>query len=52
MHKHIRLHDIMLMQHAFPTIALLNKRIAEEWMMKKMADSRLQKTVQFLFRRF
>ncbi len=52
MHKKVRLHDIMLMQHAFPTIALLNKRIAEQWMMKKMEDNRLQKILRFLFRLF
>jgi len=52
MHKKIRLHDIMLMQHSFPTISLLNKRVAEIWMMKKMKNSTVQKTAQFLFRLF
>jgi pyruvate/2-oxoglutarate dehydrogenase complex dihydrolipoamide dehydrogenase (E3) component len=52
MHKKIRLHDIMLMQHAFPTIALLNKRVAEQWMMKKMENNRLQKILRFFFRLF
>jgi pyruvate/2-oxoglutarate dehydrogenase complex dihydrolipoamide dehydrogenase (E3) component len=52
MHKKVRLHDIMLMQHAFPTIALLNKRIAEQWMMKKMENNRIQKILRFLFRIF
>jgi len=51
-HKNIRLHDIMLMQHSFPTISLLNKRIAEKWMMKKMENSTVQKICQFLFRTF
>ena len=51
-HKKIRLHDIMLMQHSFPTISLLNKRVAEQWMMKKMKNSRVQKIAQFLFRLF
>jgi len=52
MHKKIRLHDIMLMQHSFPTVALLNKRVAEIWMIKKMNNPRLQKIVTFMFRRF
>jgi len=25
-----------MMQHSFPTIAMLNKMVAEDWMMKKM----------------
>ena len=52
MHKNIRLHDIMLMQHSFPTISLLNKRVAEQWMMKKMKNDRLQRLFQWLFRTF
>jgi pyruvate/2-oxoglutarate dehydrogenase complex dihydrolipoamide dehydrogenase (E3) component len=52
MHKHIRLHDIMLMQHSFPTISLLNKRVAEQWMMKKMQNARLQKLLQGFYRFF
>ncbi len=52
MHKKIRLHDIMLMQHSFPTVALLNKRVAEIWMMKKMKNPMLQKIICFMFRRF
>ncbi|SHJ82441.1 Pyruvate/2-oxoglutarate dehydrogenase complex, dihydrolipoamide dehydrogenase (E3) component [Malonomonas rubra DSM 5091] len=52
MHKKIRLHDIMLMQHSFPTVALLNKRVAEIWMMKKMSNPWLQRIVTILFRGF
>ena len=33
--KKIRLHDIMLLQHAFPTMGFLSKRVAEVWMMKR-----------------
>ncbi|MBN1827825.1 MAG: NAD(P)/FAD-dependent oxidoreductase [Deltaproteobacteria bacterium] len=50
MHKNIRLHDIMLMQHAFPSVALLNKRIAEEWMMKKIKKPMFQRICQFMYR--
>ena len=52
MHKKIRLHDIMLMQHSFPTISLLNKRVAEQWMMKKMQNKTLQRVFQALYRFF
>lgn len=52
MHKKIRLHDIMLMQHSFPTISLLNKRVSEQWMMKKMQNKKLQKVMQALYRFF
>ncbi len=52
MHKNIRLYDIMLMQHSFPTISLLNKRVAEEWMMRKMKSPIAQKICRFLYRLF
>ncbi len=52
MHKKIRLHDIMLMQHSFPTISLLNKRVSEQWMMKKMQNKTLQRVMQALYRFF
>ena len=46
--KNISLFDIMLTQHSFPTISLMNKRIAESWMMKKMGSSLLKKIVKKL----
>ncbi len=49
--KKVRLHDIMLLQHAFPTMGFLSKRVTEVWMMKKMASPMLQKICQWLFRR-
>jgi hypothetical protein len=49
--KKIRLHDIMMLQHAFPTMGFLSKRVAEVWMMKKMGSSFVQKMAQWLFRR-
>ncbi len=33
--KKMRITDILMTQHAFPTIAMLNKMIAEDWMMEK-----------------
>ncbi len=44
----IGLTKIMLMQHSFPTISLLNKRIAEVWMMGKMNSPLLRKIVKLL----
>lgn len=44
----IGLAKIMMMQHSFPTISLLNKRIAESWMMGKMASPLVQKLVKIL----
>ena len=49
--KEIRMHDIMLLQHAFPTMGFLSKRVAEVWMMKKMQSERVQKICQWMFRR-
>jgi len=44
----VGLAKIMLTQHSFPTISLLNKRIAEVWMMGKMGSTLLQKVVKML----
>lgn len=44
----INLSKIMMMQHSFPTISLLNKRIAEIWMMEKMGSPFIQKIVKLM----
>lgn len=49
--KKVRMHDILLLQHAFPTMGFLSKRVAEVWMMKKMGSSILRKICQWMFRR-
>lgn len=46
--KNISLFDIMLTQHSFPTISLMNKRISESWMMKKMESGFIKKVVKKL----
>lgn len=33
--KKMRITDILMMQHSFPTISMINKMIAEDWMMKQ-----------------
>ena len=48
--KNIRLHDIMMLQHSFPTMSFLNKRIAENWMMKKMESGLLPSIIKSFFR--
>jgi len=34
--KRIRIWDIMFLQHSFPTMSFLSKRVAETWMMNRM----------------
>lgn len=41
--KKASLFDIMMTQHSFPTISMLNKMIAEDWMMQKMGNKWIQK---------
>ena len=48
--KKIRIHDIMMLQHSFPTMGFLSKRVAETWMMNKMKSKTLQKLCQLMFR--
>lgn len=43
------LYKILLLQHSFPTMGFLTKRVAETWMMKKMQSKRLQKVLKFCF---
>jgi pyruvate/2-oxoglutarate dehydrogenase complex dihydrolipoamide dehydrogenase (E3) component len=46
--KNISLYEIMLTQHAFPTLSLMNKRIAESWMMNKMNSGFIKKIAKKL----
>jgi len=48
--KKIRMHDLMLLQHSFPTMSFLSKRVAETWMMQHMQSSRLKALCRFMFR--
>ncbi|MFO7936992.1 MAG: NAD(P)/FAD-dependent oxidoreductase [Kiritimatiellia bacterium] len=38
--KKIRIWDIMFLQHSFPTMSFLTKRVAETWMMNRMPGLR------------
>ena len=50
--KRIRLHDLMFLQHSFPTMGFLSKRIAEIWMMNKMQSTWMQKACKLMFHLF
>jgi pyruvate/2-oxoglutarate dehydrogenase complex dihydrolipoamide dehydrogenase (E3) component len=51
MQKKIRLHEIMLLQHSFPTMGFLTKRAAETWMMGHMKSGFVQGMCRAMFRR-
>lgn len=48
--KKVRLADIMLLQHSFPSMSFLNKSIGEMWMMKLMQVGWLKKMMGFMLR--
>jgi len=48
--KRARMHDIMFLQHSFPTMGFLSKRVAETWMMGKMKSPMLKNLCRFFFR--
>ena len=45
----LRIHKIMFLQHSFPSMSFLSKRVAEEWMMKRMESPLLRRMVRLLF---
>jgi pyruvate/2-oxoglutarate dehydrogenase complex dihydrolipoamide dehydrogenase (E3) component len=46
-----RLHKIMMLQHSFPTMGFLSKRVAEVWMMQRMSESpALRALARLMFR--
>jgi pyruvate/2-oxoglutarate dehydrogenase complex dihydrolipoamide dehydrogenase (E3) component len=48
--KKVRMHDVMMLQHSFPTMGFLSKRVSEQWMMKRMESSFLKSVARKLFR--
>ncbi|MCF6265533.1 MAG: NAD(P)/FAD-dependent oxidoreductase [Desulfuromusa sp.] len=48
--KKIRLADIMLLQHSFPSMSFLNKSIGESWMMNMLKNSWMKKMIGFMMR--
>jgi pyruvate/2-oxoglutarate dehydrogenase complex dihydrolipoamide dehydrogenase (E3) component len=45
----LRLHKIMFLQHSFPSMSFLSKRVSERWMMKRMDSRFLQSMVRWLY---
>ncbi len=45
----IRMHKIMMLQHSFPTMGFLSKRVSETWMMAKMKSPLVQKICKWMF---
>jgi len=45
----LRMHKIMFLQHSFPTMSFLTKRVSETWMMNRMKNPLLQAMVRRMF---
>jgi len=45
----LRLHKIMFLQHAFPSMSFLTKRVSERWMMNRLDSPRLRRLIRWLF---
>ena len=45
----LRIHKIMFLQHSFPTMSFLTKRVSEGWMMNRMNSPRLRRWMRRLF---
>jgi len=50
--NNIKLYNILMQQHSFPTMGFLNKRIAEIWLMHKLDNSSIKKLLKFWFKAF
>ena len=48
--RRINLMHVMFLQHSFPTMSFLSKRVSEMWMMKKMESKFLKRMIRFMFR--
>ena len=47
--ERLRMHRVLFLQHAFPSMSFLNKRVSEGWMMRRMAHPALRRIVRWLF---
>lgn len=45
----IKLHQVMMTMHSFPSFSMLNKMVTEDWMMKKMNNNLLKKFIKWLY---
>jgi len=48
--RKINLFRVMFLQHSFPTMSFLSKRVSEMWMMEKMKSNFLKRMIRFMFR--
>ncbi len=46
----VPIYRMMMLQHSFPTMSFLSKRVCESWMMGRMASRWLQRAAGLLFR--
>ncbi len=45
----LRMHNLMFLQHSFPTMSFLTKRVSEGWMMNRMKSNFLKKLIKWWF---
>jgi len=45
----LRMHKIMFLQHSFPTMSFLTKRVSEGWMMNRMKSRLLRRLMRLMF---
>jgi len=50
--QRMRIHQIMMLQHSFPTMGFMTKRVAETWMMNRMESPLLRKLATAAYRFF
>lgn len=48
--RKLRMVDLLFLQHSFPSMAFLNKRVAETWMMNRMKSSWIRSVAKTLYR--
>ncbi|QSH41189.1 NAD(P)/FAD-dependent oxidoreductase [Lentisphaerota bacterium ZTH] len=48
--KNMRLTEIMFLQHSFPTMGFLSKRVSENWMMRRMQPAWVKSLCRLAFR--
>ncbi|MGB3975730.1 MAG: NAD(P)/FAD-dependent oxidoreductase [bacterium] len=47
--KKLRITDIMFLQHSFPSMSFLTKRVSESWMMNRMKSNWIKKMIRWVF---
>jgi pyruvate/2-oxoglutarate dehydrogenase complex dihydrolipoamide dehydrogenase (E3) component len=44
-----KMHHVMMMQHSFPSVSMINKMVTEDWMMKKMKTPWIRRFIKAIF---